>query len=327
MTPPRLSSAASAAVRRPPRVFLQLLLSVAVVVRTSSSSLPTGRSFFSNIAAAERVVSRGGSTSSFDTDVLSFLQSRWKEARDLALLEQEVEDYNAEEVIARAMTKNQANGRRRLIAMPLDEALFDPPMGSFSHGHVQTGDKMSLPVCFWRVIQGGEIEVPWLFEISRIEGVTAGPRVPVPPPPSSSSRPRDPLSSVVGGPIDFRAPSNYVFLPRWMFVALGLRPRDVVDVRFVEDVPPGSAVRLRPHETAFTKITDHRSVLETELRHYSALTAGTTIAFDYDGRRYQFDVVDLRSAPKGEKVPMVKVTDCDVAVDFIRPRDQLKENN
>jgi len=40
-----------------------------------------------------------------------------------------------------------------------------------------------------------------------------------------------------------------------------------------------------------------------------------------------FDVVDLRSAPRGEKVPMAKVQDCDVVAEFIRPKDQMKKKN
>ena len=164
--------------------------------------------------------------------------------------------------------------------------------------------------------------MPWLFEVSRVDGVTA-PRVAVPAPahhhPSAGS-----LSRAVGGALDFRSPPNYAFLPKWMFAALGLRPRDVVDVRLATRTPPGSAVRLRPHTSDFVKIGNHQAVLETELKHYSALTLGSTIPFDYRGERYHFDVVDLRSAPRGERVPMAKVQDCDIAAEFVRARDQLK---
>lgn len=132
------------------------------------------------------------------------------------------------------------------------------------------------------------------------------------------------LSRAVGGALDFRSPDNYAFLPAWMFKALGLRPRDVVDVRLVTTTPPGSAVRLRPHTSDFVNIGNHQAVLETELKHYSALTLGSTIPFDYRGNRYYFDVVDLRSAPRGERVPMAKVQDCDIAAEFVRARDQLK---
>ena len=166
------------------------------------------------------------------------------------------------------------------------------------------------------------LKVPWLFEVSRVDGVTS-PRVQLPLDehhhPSSSN-----LSKCVGGALDFRSPNNYAFLPIWMFKALGLRPRDVVDIRLATKTPPGSAVRLRPHTAAFVNIGNHQAVLETELKHYSALTLGSTIPFDYRGERYYFDVVDLRSAPRGERVPMAKVQDCDIAAEFVRAKDQLK---
>lgn len=241
-------------------------------------------------------------------------------ARSMALLEQAVEDHNAEH-LATSSDAVEAASYRRCIALPLDDR-FDPPVGVFSHGHVDTGDKMSLPRNFWDAITRSKAEVPWLFEVSRVDGVTS-PRVVLPADerdhPSSSG-----LARAVGGALDFRSPGNYAFLPKWMFRALGLRPRDVVDVRLVTDTPPGSAVRLRPHSSAFVNIANHQAVLETELKHYSALTLGTTIPFDYRGERYHFDVVDLRSAPRGERVATAKVQDCDIAAEFVRARDQLK---
>ena len=164
--------------------------------------------------------------------------------------------------------------------------------------------------------------MPWLFEVSRVDGVTS-PRVQLPPD-EFHHKSSATLSKAVGGALDFRSPNNYAFLPKWMFKSLGLRPRDVVDVRLVTNTPPGSAVRLRPHTTEFVNIGNHQAVLETELKHYSALTLGSTIPFDYRGTRYYFDVVDLRSAPRGERVATAKVQDCDIAAEFVRARDQMK---
>lgn len=269
---------------------------------------------------------------------------RWTRATSLALLEQQVEDYNAE-YIARVTSSSSFYGNvageivkhRRLICLPLDDR-FDPPMGVFSHGHIQTGDKMSLPSCFWQSIQLNHAEVPWLFRIKRIEGVT-GERIQyidVNKNNSTSSaitvdevitecKPMvQNLNEVVGGPLDFRAPSNYIFVPLWMMRALGLRPRDIVEVEQIETVPAGSMAKLRPHSSDFAKdISNPQAVLETELRHYSSLVQGTTIAFDYNHKRYWFDVVELRSAPRGITVPMIKVQDCDIMTDFLPSKDVL----
>lgn len=215
-------------------------------------------------------------------------------------------------------------------------------MGVFSHGHVDTGDKMSLPKNFWNAIISSKAEVPWLFEVCRVEGVTSssnnnmlpravfdemmgGPYAAAAAATGQKQQNPLPLSRAVGGAIDFRSPNNYAFLPKWMFTSMGLRPFDVVDIRLVTTIPPGSSVKLRPHTSSFLKINNHQAVLETELKHYSALTRGSIIPFDYRGERHYFDVVDLRSAPRGERVPMVKVQDCDIAAEFVRARDELKK--
>ncbi|CAJ1930921.1 unnamed protein product [Cylindrotheca closterium] len=242
------------------------------------------------------------------------INKKYETAKSLAALEQEVEDFNAVWV-ASAKDYAESTSRRRLICMPLDDR-FDPPMGSFSHEHVQTGDKMSLPRVLWDAIQVNKAEVPWLFSVSRIVGVTKE-RIDV-----SEEYASEALNEVVGGPLDFRAPPNYCFLPWWMMRALGLHPRDIVDVKLAPNIPPGSMVKFRPHSSSFTTdIANPQAVMETELRHYSSLTKGSTIAFDYNGKRYWFDVAELRAAPRGEKQPMVKVQDCDLASDFLPSRE------
>jgi len=116
---------------------------------------------------------------SLRSGIVKAITTKWQNANNLAVLEQAVEDYNAEEIVATATDAASAISYRRLIVLPLDER-FDPPAGVFSHGHVQTGDKMSLPRNFWTAITATNAEVPWLFEVSRVDGVT-GPRVAFPP--------------------------------------------------------------------------------------------------------------------------------------------------
>lgn len=288
----------------------------------------------------------------FQHGIAKTFEDRLTTAKSLAALEQSVEDVNAN-WIASSNSRGQAVSYRRLIAMPLTEE-FDPPMGVFSHGHTNTGDKMSLPKIFWDAIAVNKAEVPWLFEVKRAEGVT-GPRVPLEgendkaaqeegdeddedtpkrkskksrqwlPSDIGAARPMEELDSVVGGPLDFRAPPNYIFLPSWMMRALGLRPRDIVDVRQITNVPAGTMAKLRPLTAQTMKdMANPQAVLETELRHYSSLTKGSTIAFDYNKKRYWFEVAELRKAPRGEKAHMVKVQDCDIATDFLRAKDEMK---
>lgn len=293
-----------------------------------------------------------------------FISLRWYKAKQIALLEQYVDDWNAD-YIATSTTLKQSIRYRRLIALPLDDR-FNPPIGVFSHNHIQTGDKVCLPSTFWSAIQLNNAEVPWLFSISRIPGVTSE-RVILKG--SSNNKKRkiknnikqedidndkesndddiddndkdnddefiispyksfEELDQVIAGPLDFRSPSNYIFLPLWMIRSLGLRPLDIVDVELIETVPPGSIAKLRPHTSQFSKDISNnpQAVLETELRHYSSLTSGTTIPFDYNNKRYWFDVIELRSSIKGMKENIIKVQDCDIITDFLTPKDILMEH-
>lgn len=109
---------------------------------------------------------------------------------------------------------------------------------------------MSLSRNFWQAIETNAAEVPWLFQVSRIDGVTVD-RVLLGNVTTSvavidEKRPDPALEAVVGGPLDFRAPANYIFLPWWMMRSLGLRPHDIVQVDLVSATPPGSLAKLRP---------------------------------------------------------------------------------
>ena len=53
--------------------------------------------------------------------------------------------------------------------LPLDK-WFDPPMGVFSHGQVNTDDKLSLSRNSWDGIAKSKAEVPWLFKVSHMNG-------------------------------------------------------------------------------------------------------------------------------------------------------------
>jgi len=257
-------------------------------------------------------------------------KQHYQRAKDLAWIEQQVEDHNARWVAA-SKDRAEATSKRRLICLPLDER-FDPPMGMFSHGHIQTGDKISLPPCFMTTIKENKAEVPWLFKVSRVDDagdgenkLTTSERVGIDVVSKGFAAEAN-LKEVVGGPLDCRAPANYCFVPWWMMRALGLKPLDLVDVQLITTVPPGSMAKFRPHSSDFAKdISNPQAVMETELRHYSSLTKGVSIAFDYNGKRYWFDVEELRAAPKGEKQSMVKVQDCDLATDFLVSKDILKE--
>jgi len=231
-------------------------------------------------------------------NIMRVFETKWRKAKILAHLEQSVEDFNS-------LLSNSDSYSRHLIVLPLDER-FNPPKGGFGHGHVQTGDKMSLPKEFATAIRQTQADAPWLFVVSpKREQI------------NENILQKDLPDSVMGGVLDFRAPSNYVFLPSWMIRFLHIKPLTVVDITLNKNSPSASAVTFFPHSKKFTKLKNHKALLETELRYYSALTKGSIIPFDFNGRRYYFGVVDIRNSKRREKVDMAQVQDCDLAAEFV----------
>ena len=217
---------------------------------------------------------------------------------------------------------------------------FPPPSQTHAHARAHTR-KVCLPKGYWDVIRTSNLEVPWVVRISRLSPediyTSGGYSLPSPPRVSPVTRPKT-YKDVVGNcdsalasPLDFRALPSTVFLPDWLFRALGLRPGEVVRVHLVTSLKKGSSVKLRPltfpssptcedgydvgSGSEFLKITGHQSVLETELKHYSTLTSGSVVSFVYNGKRFFFEVEQTRSGGRIVKNG-VKVMDCDVAVEF-----------
>lgn len=234
-------------------------------------------------------------------NIIQAFENKWRKAKILAHHEQSVEDYNN-------IFRNGCSESRHLIALPLDER-FDPPKGGFGHGHVQTADKMSLPKEFASLIRITQEDAPWLFVVST-KTKNLG----------EYSHQKDLPKSVIGGALDFRAPSNYVFLPGWMIRFLQIRPLTIVDVALRKNSPIASAVTFFPHSKEFLRLENHKALLEKELRYYSALTKGSIIPVDFNGRRYYFGVVDLRNSNQREKVDMAQIQDCDLEAEFVFKR-------
>ena len=248
----------------------------------------------------------------------NFLSNAWNRAVKQTLYEQEVEDVNAVHKIDNHLV-------RRLIVMPLTDA-FNPNPVNGMHGKVQYGDKCSLPGTIGRLIFEKPYEVPWLFEIIPVtprserissrdsaigtssidEKVSTGTKL---------------LDKAYISPLDFRSPENYIFLPRWLMITLGVKANDLVDVSFVR-IKLASLVILEPLSLDWDTVIqkgnrDPQTVLEHEVNKYSSLTAGSTIYIDVDGLELPI-LVKETFAEGGVSVKGVRVQDSDIKVDIDR---------
>ena len=248
----------------------------------------------------------------------NFLSNAWNKAVKQTLHEQEVEDINAVHKIDNHLV-------RRLIVMPLTDA-FNPNQVNGMHGKVQYGDKCSLPGTIGRLIFEKPYEVPWLFEIIPVTSLEE--RTKLSPLIVGTSELNEKksqesklLSKAYISPLDFRSPENYIFLPRWLMVTLGVKANDLVDVSFVR-IKLASLVVLKPLTLDWDVMIqkgnrDPQTVLEHEVNKYSSLTAGSTIYIEVDGAELPL-LVEETYAEGGVSVRGVRVQDSDIKVDIDR---------
>lgn len=121
------------------------------------------------------------------------------------------------------------------------------------------------------------------------------------------------------GVMEFSSEEGVCYLPFWMMQNLLLETGDFIEVANVQ-LPKGTFVKLQPHTTAFTKLTNPRVVLEKALRNFTCLSVGDTIAIQYGDENFYLDVTELK--PKNA----VTVIETDINVDFDTPKD-FKEDN
>ncbi|KAL8435716.1 hypothetical protein Efla_004655 [Eimeria flavescens] len=204
----------------------------------------------------------------------------------------------------------------------------------FSYGHLPFGDKASLPACLLKELLARKVDPPWQFVLESVSFEEEEPPSPSkegggppegPPEGPSDSRGGAPggRPSVAVGALDFAAPPGYIFLPPWVLEALGIQSGGAVLCRMAS-LPTGSSVQLRAEDAAFFSQSEAagglQEALETELRHYSSLTAGTSIPLKIGRRLFLFTVEQILTE-EGEAVPQASIQDTDVALQLLPPHE------
>ena len=127
--------------------------------------------------------------------------------------------------------------------------------------------------------------------------------------------------------LDFTGDPDTVVIPQWLFYNLyPLQLGDIVSVSVYSGgytnnkLSKGTCITLRPHTIDFLDITDHKAILEHNLKHYSILNKYTTIAIEYLDVQYNIDVIDT----KPDNV--IDIINSDLEVEFAPPINSLDTN-
>ena len=170
---------------------------------------------------------------------------------------------------------------------------------------LEFSDKIILPPSCLEKLAQLEIDYPMMFEIAN---------------------PRNVASRMHCGVLEFIAQEGMVYLPYWMMENMRLNEGDIVHLKSAS-LQKGRFVKLQPQTTDFIKISNPKAVLEQSLRNFSALTKGETFRIQYNKKKYDIGVVEVKPegggfAPGAPEA--VSIIEADVEVDFEAPADYVE---
>mmetsp|Transcript_20765 Transcript_20765/g.63156 ORF Transcript_20765/g.63156 Transcript_20765/m.63156 type:complete len:324 (-) Transcript_20765:49-1020(-) len=216
--------------------------------------------------------------------------------------EQSCEDFNS-------LKRAEGVFERRFLVMPMSDEL-DPPAGHPGHGRLQYCDRIMVPASLARDVMVAKLDYPFQFELAPLGGAPASPL--------ATSACKKLLCGLVWQRV---SPENFIFMPKWMMRALGLKPRDVVTLKHLK-LPPASLVKFRPVKKML--LTQPRAVLENELKHYSTVTKGSTVAFHYNDKVYEMVVEGVKAGREGD-VDGASIEDTDVSTELLESVEEVEE--
>jgi hypothetical protein len=256
-------------------------------------------------------------------------QQQQPQSLSISSFEQSLDDLNNQLLSSNFL-------QRRLIALSyppiqsssssmISNSRYLPSKYHSLYSKEQFCDKCALPQSLSQELSIRSINGPWLWEIKKHSLMDQSQNSKLRKiqqqiqknqlsknPPSHSS----PSSSVEGHPkgfspfakkiygstLDYRAPENYIFLPQWMMRSLNATNYDLLDIKFLSQLPSVSSVILQPWSPKWKQLhqfydsNDLNSILEKELERYSTLTCQTTIPLSINDEIFEFHVKECRDA-------------------------------
>ncbi|XP_076954660.1 uncharacterized protein LOC143629212 [Bidens hawaiensis] len=159
------------------------------------------------------------------------------------------------------------------------------PLSHASKLHHETGNKIIMPASALNELATLSISFPMLF---RIENTALG-------------------HHSHCGVVEFTADEGFVLLPTWMMNNMHLHEGELVNIKNTS-LPKAEYIKLQPHATKFTALSDHKSLLEKAFRDFVCLTTGDTIVVNHGDEKYLIDIVETK--PSG--AVLLFETDCEV---------------
>ncbi|KAJ4475234.1 ubiquitin fusion degradation protein I [Lentinula edodes] len=158
--------------------------------------------------------------------------------------------------------------------------------------NVSYGGKIIMPPSSLARLTALDLQSPWQFQLRN---------------------PSNPAAETHAGVLEFIAEEGVAYLPYWMMRTLRLNEGDPIRITGAE-LPKGKLVKLQAQSVHFLEISDHKVVLENQLRNFSTLTQGDIIEICYNS--IVFGLLVMETSPGGGGIDIL---DTDLSVDFAAP--------
>lgn len=193
-----------------------------------------------------------------------------------------------------SVESNESNKRGLYKAVGIIEALPNNPEWNY-------GGKVCLPPqCLERIVRTGT-NIPRLM-VFNVQTATKN-------------------RCVKCGVIDFTAANGEIWMPEWMLKSLDFPGEVIVTLMAGEEVPKATSLLFQLLDHDLLKL-GAKVILERHLRSFPILSQGEVIPIEFNGKIYPLKIA--KAEPYGGHVITV---DTDIAVDFVCPQEEPKEED
>ncbi len=124
--------------------------------------------------------------------------------------------------------------------------------------------------------------------------------------------------STIAQVLDFTALPGTCIIPYHIMQNLMLQEGSHITIKY-EKILDGDYIKLKFHESSFSKLPDAKKILEQNLsKYYPTLTKNETVAIQHENKTYFIDIVDTKP------VETIKITNKNINVDVDKPYDYVE---
>ena len=124
--------------------------------------------------------------------------------------------------------------------------------------------------------------------------------------------------STIAQVLDFTALPGTCIIPYHIMQNLMLQEGSHITIKY-EKILDGDYIKLKFHESSFSKLPNAKKILEQNLsKYYPTLTKNETVAIQHENKSYFIDIIETKP------VETIKITNKNINVDVDKPYDYVE---